>query len=131
MKYLTKQELIAMNKLILSRIGSHYVGVQYTQGLDLVIEQPKQVVFGKELYPNIWLKAAFIIQKITKKHIFNDGNKRTALVAGSVFLELNGYELIFTEQEIESLILTITNNEDSETVMISIAEWLKEKSRQK
>jgi death-on-curing protein len=131
MIFLKKEELIALNQRTLTCSNSDLIGVQYPQGLDLVIEQPQQVVFGRELYPNIWIKAAFIIQKNIKLHIFMDGNKRTAILAGLIFLEINGYELEFTADEGEQIILGVTNSADSEETMVSLAEWLKRKAVKK
>ncbi|WP_311134949.1 type II toxin-antitoxin system death-on-curing family toxin [Lactiplantibacillus pentosus] len=91
----------------------------------MVIEQPQQVLFGKELYPNIWIKAAFMIQKITKKHIFVDGNKRTAFFSGIIFLYANGIRLSYTDDEAVVLILDVTTNPDTDEVMVALAEWLK------
>lgn len=125
MIFLTKSDLIRINQLVIARAGSETHGVQYPQGLDIVVEQPKQVVFGQELYPNVWIKAAFIIQKITKKHIFADGNKRTALLAGLSFLKANEISLRFSMEEGESLILSVTNSPDNDEVMVTLAEWLK------
>jgi len=125
MIFLTKREFIAINQLVISRSDSELLGVQYPQGLDIVVKQPRQVLFGQELYPNIWLKSAFIIQKVTKKHIFADGNKRTAIIAGVTFLEANGYKLDFTAEAGESLILSVTNSPDNDRIMLTLAEWLK------
>lgn len=125
MIFLTKREFIAINQLVISRSDSELLGVQYPQGLDIVVKQPRQVLFGQELYPNVWLKAAFIIQKVTKKHIFADGNKRTAIIAGVTFLEANGYKLDFTAEAGESLILSVTNSPDNDRIMLTLAEWLK------
>lgn len=93
--------------------------------LDVVINQPQQVLFGRELYPNIWIKAAFIIQKITKKHIFVDGNKRTAFFSGVTFLAINGKNLNYTDDTAVTLILDVTTSPDTDDVMVSLAEWLK------
>jgi len=131
MIFLTKEEYISINELVLKRSNSQSIGIQYPQGLDLVVNQPQQVVFGRELYPNIWIKAAFIIQKITKKHIFVDGNKRTALLSGLTFLSINGIDLSFSTDEGEKIILSITNSQDDEEIMLSLAEWLKAHKREK
>lgn len=77
---------------MLDGVGQSYQGIQYPEGLSLVVEQPQMVVFGHTFYPTIWLKAAYIMQKITKKHIFTDGNKRTAFLTTLLFLKKNGYE---------------------------------------
>lgn len=94
LKYLTVQQLIEINKQVVLQVGGTNHGVQSVESLHVVIEQPAQIVFGHELYPTIWLKAAFILQKITKKHVFVDGNKRTALMASLYFVNQNGYQLI-------------------------------------
>lgn len=125
MYYLNKLTLIAINKNVIQRAKKGSAGVQYPEGLDVVVEQPKQVLFGHELYPNIWLKAAFILQKITKKHIFIDGNKRTALVATAFFLKKNGYYLDFNNDEGFKFILAVTNSDDSEKNIKYTADWLK------
>jgi death-on-curing protein len=126
MIYLNENELVETNKYVINESGKEFKGVLYPQGLSVIIEQPKQVLFGTELYPNIWIKAAFIMQKITKKHIFYDGNKRTSVLATLNFLSLNGHELKFTENEMIELILEVSNNADTQEIMISLAEWLKD-----
>ncbi|WP_347979971.1 type II toxin-antitoxin system death-on-curing family toxin [Limosilactobacillus allomucosae] len=86
------------------------------------------IVFGRALYPTIWLKAAYIMQKITKKHIFADGNKRTAFLATLLFLRKNGYLVKFTTDEGEALMIQITMAEDTEDEMIKVSEILEQHS---
>ncbi|GEL14438.1 type II toxin-antitoxin system death-on-curing family toxin [Pediococcus cellicola] len=127
-KYLTAQQLIELNKQVVLQVDGTNYGVQSTESLHVVIEQPAQVVFGHELYPTIWLKAAFILQKITKKHVFVDGNKRTALMASLYFINQNGYRLINNEivNQAGDFILSVTNSPDNEETMLQIADWLQE-----
>lgn len=126
MKYLTEEELIEINRRIIFRAGEGSVGVQDPKGLNSVVEAPKQVFFGREAYPTVWLKAAYYLQKITKKHLFADGNKRTALEAAKIFLILNGVTLHFEGIEAGQMVLDVTNSSDSEKVMLKVAEYLKE-----
>ncbi|KAL5430640.1 hypothetical protein PMIN06_012489 [Paraphaeosphaeria minitans] len=42
---------------------------------------------------NIFQLAGSLSEKIMKNHAFQDGNKRTALVAADMFLKINGYKL--------------------------------------
>ncbi|MCC4373114.1 type II toxin-antitoxin system death-on-curing family toxin [Limosilactobacillus reuteri] len=125
MKYLTEGELIEINRRIIRRAGEGSIGVMDINGLNSVIEAPKQVFFGREAYPTIWLKAAYYLQKITKKHLFADGNKRTAFEAAKVFLILNGITLQFEGIEAGQMVLDVTNSPDSEEVMLKVAEYLK------
>ena len=125
MYYVNKLTFIAINNEVVKRSDKNTFGVQYPEGLDIITEQPKQVLFGHELYPTIWLKAAFILQKITKKHIFSDGNKRTALASTTFFLFKNGYKLNYTKNEGLKFILYVTNGDDTEDIMKFAADWLK------
>ena len=50
-------------------------------------------MFGQELYPALWCRAAILCYLLIKNHPFVDGNKRTALYALMRFLELNGYTI--------------------------------------
>ncbi|GEN94615.1 type II toxin-antitoxin system death-on-curing family toxin [Pediococcus ethanolidurans] len=127
-KYLTAQQLIELNKQVVLTVGGTNYGVQSVEALHVVIEQPAQVVFGHELYPTIWLKAAFILQKITKKHVFVDGNKRTALMASLYFINQNDYQLINNKivNQAGDFVLSVTNSPDNEETMRQIANWLQE-----
>lgn len=129
MYYINKLTFIAINNEVIKRSTKNTSGVQYPEGLDIITEQPKQVLFGHELYPTIWLKAAFILQKITKKHIFADGNKRTAIASATFFLFKNGYELDYTKDEGLKFLLYVTNNDDTEEIMKFAADWLKVHSK--
>lgn len=59
----------------------------------ILLNPPKQEVFDRVLYQGIEQLASFYLIKVTKKHVFNDANKRTALQSAAMFLDLNGYEL--------------------------------------
>lgn len=128
MIYLTQADIIAVNKCVLGGVGQSYQGIQYPEGLSLVVEQPQMVVFGHTLYPTIWLKAAYIMQKITKKHIFTDGNKRTAFLTTLLFLKKNGYKTRFTTDEGEALVMQITLADDTEDEMLKLANIIKQHS---
>lgn len=43
-------------------------------------------------YPTIEEKLKHLIIAVNKFHPFNDGNKRSSLVLGAYFLEINGYD---------------------------------------
>jgi death-on-curing protein len=52
--------------------------------------RPRTTVFGNDAYPDIWAKAAALLQSVLKNHALVDGNKRLAWLATASFLELNG-----------------------------------------
>lgn len=124
--YLSNNDLIEINRYAVQMTGGTTLGVQSIEALEVIIQQPSQIVFGHELYPTIWLKAAFILQKITKKHVFIDGNKRTALFAALKFLNDNHYIIkdINVINNSGDFILAITNSPGNESTMQEIAQWL-------
>ena len=52
--------------------------------------RPQTTVFGEDAYPDIWTKAAALLQSVVKNHPLIDGNKRLGWLSTAVFLELNG-----------------------------------------
>ena len=52
--------------------------------------RPQTTVFGEDAYPDIWTKAAALLQSVVKNHPLIDGNKRLGWLSVAVFLELNG-----------------------------------------
>lgn len=127
-RYLSSSDLIYVNKRVLEFTGEKQEVIQYPEGLSVIIEQPQMVLFGHELYPSLWLKAAFVLQKSTKKHIFTDGNKRTAYVVTKLFLKLNGYSLKVSKSQGIALMLSVTISADSEEIMQKVAIFLQKNS---
>ena len=127
-RYLSASDLIYVNKRVLEFTGEKQEVIQYPEGLSVIIEQPQMVLFGHELYPSLWLKAAFVLQKSTKKHIFTDGNKRTAYVVTKLFLKLNGYSLKVSKSQGIALMLSVTTSTDSSEIMQRVATFLQQNS---
>lgn len=88
MRYLTAKELIVINALIQNVQGSGAY-IREPDSLDNIIESARQEVFGELLYPDINSVAAFYFINIVKKHVFNDSNKRTAVLTFYRFLKIN------------------------------------------
>jgi death on curing protein len=54
--------------------------------------RPAASAFQEDAYPDIWRKAAALLQSLVKNHPLVDGNKRLGWLATAVFLQLNGVE---------------------------------------
>jgi death-on-curing protein len=52
--------------------------------------RPRTTAFGADAYPDLWTKAAALLQSIVDNHALVDGNKRLGWLATAVFLEVNG-----------------------------------------
>ncbi|PEJ53314.1 type II toxin-antitoxin system death-on-curing family toxin [Bacillus sp. AFS002410] len=62
--------------------------------LESVLALPSSGFDGYERFPTLHEKAAVYMFYIATGHCFKDGNKRTAFLAASVFIMINGYDLI-------------------------------------
>ena len=77
--------------------------------------------------------AALIMPRLAASYAFGiagnppfvDGNKRTAMVVAFTFLELNGYEVLASQEEAYFAFLAIANGETTEE---ELAKWLEERS---
>lgn len=61
--------------------------------LDSALARPQSSVFGQDAYPDIWEKAAALMESLARNHGLVDGNKRIAWYATWVFLHMNGHPL--------------------------------------
>lgn len=111
MKYLKVEDIIRINaKLITKTSQGELIGIKDAAALDMAINQPKQIVFGEDLYPTIYDKAAILAINLAKRHPFQNANKRTALVSMLVFFNMNGYTTELDRQEAVQFILNITTS---------------------
>jgi death-on-curing protein len=58
--------------------------------LGSAVARPQTTVGGVDAYPDIWTKAAALLQSIVGNHPLVDGNKRLGWLSTAVFLEING-----------------------------------------
>ncbi|MCX5605892.1 type II toxin-antitoxin system death-on-curing family toxin [Streptomyces phaeochromogenes] len=87
MHYLTLPELLNLTK----RLGADEVR-DYGL-LDSALARPQSSVFGQDAYPDVWEKAAALMESLARNHALVDGNKRIAWYAAWVFLHMNGHPL--------------------------------------
>jgi death-on-curing protein len=69
---------------------------------------------------------------LAQGHVFNDANKRTALISMKVFLEINGYELLASNAKAEEIVIEIAKKSISlDELSIWIKRYTKRMSKQK
>lgn len=126
MKYLTVKDIIKINAKLITTVSSgELIGLKDAAALDMAVNQPQQEVFGEELYPTIYDKASILAINLAKRHPFQYGNKRTALVAMITFLMMNGYTTSFTQEEAVQFILNITtSNQEFDLMKEEVAHFL-------
>ena len=125
MNYLTEKQILLIHSMIIDETGGSH-GIRDHHAILSLVNASRQSVFGKELYPTLFLKAALYARDVIMNHPFMDGNKRTGVSVASIFLVHNGYRVIAQEGEIEQLALDIIKNKWSVGL---IAEWFEKHSR--
>lgn len=114
MRYLTVKDIVKINTKLIATVSSgELIGIKDAAALDMAVNQPQQEVFGEALYPTIHDKAAILAINLAKRHPFQNGNKRTALVAMLTFFMMNGYTTKFTQEEAVQFILNITTSQQA------------------
>lgn len=74
------------------------------------IARPETSLFGEPAYPTIDLKGAALMESLAKNHPLFDGNKRSAWLGLNYFLELNGWEIVATEDDSFRYILDVATS---------------------
>jgi len=104
----------------------------YFDKLDSVIAIPRKTFFFTDLYPTLFDKTACYLYFINKLHPFDNGNKRTSIVATGTFLKLNGYELTLSEDLMYKFAISVTiSKRDQREYLKSIAAFIKINSKKK
>jgi len=118
--YLTPEEIRLIHQIMLERYGG-LSGEHESGMIDFLAEKPSQVLWGQELYPGLFLKAAIIMHGFATNQYFCDGNKRTAYACMANFLELNGYMIHLEDDELYNMTMKVANKEVS---VEELAEWV-------
>jgi len=68
--------------------------------------------------------SAKYLKMLGEEQAFNNGNKRTALVSCDSFLRVNGYNLIASAEDVETLSLKVGRREIG---MSKVKSWIEER----
>ena len=121
MEYLTLNEVLLLHARLIQRTG----GIRGVRDLGLIesaLARPQATFEGSDLYPDLWSKASALMHSLAQNHPFVDGNKRTALTATGIFLELSGYRLTASNDEAAAFTLGIAAGKGD---VKEIAAWLR------
>ncbi|MBN2920870.1 type II toxin-antitoxin system death-on-curing family toxin [Lactobacillus salivarius] len=92
-----------------------FYGIKDADALKALLARVDNGFFGIEPYPTTISKAKVFWYTIATKQMFNNGNKRTALLTALTFLRLNGYNLDFKDSsELYNISMDLANKIMSE-----------------
>jgi death on curing protein len=99
MNYLTAEQVLFIHARLIAETGGAH-GVRDLGMLLSAVARPQATFDGRDLNPELFSKAAALLESLIGNHAFVDGNKRTAITAVGVFLQLNDYRLTATNHEL-------------------------------
>jgi len=117
-KFLSLNEVLSIHQDQITRYGGT-PGIRDIDLLKSALGIPPATYGGEFLHTDIFEMAASYLFHIVKNHPFVDGNKRTGAVAALVFLDLNGFDFLATEDDFTEMVLAIAGGEMSKAQCFS------------
>ncbi|MEW6739105.1 MAG: type II toxin-antitoxin system death-on-curing family toxin [Nitrospirota bacterium] len=124
MKYLLVEQVLFIHSRLIDETGGSH-GVRDLGLLQAAVSRPKATFGGKDLYLDIFHKAASLMESLIKNHPFIDGNKRTAITSVGIFLQRNGWLLETSQKELERFVISVAAGNAS---FDDIVKWFKQYS---
>ena len=120
MKRLTKYQVLEIHKLLIKQTGGSY-GVRDEGLLDSALNAPFQTFDGEYIYKTVQAKAARLGYFLIQNHPFIDGNKRVGVMVMLIFLEINGIEIVCTDEELIEIGLGLADGKMNDK---SLSNWV-------
>jgi death-on-curing protein len=99
-RFLSAQQVLFIHARLIAEHGGETD--MYSVGLlESAVARPQATFDGVDLYPDLFSKAAALMESLAGNHPFMDGNKRVAIAAASLFLRRNGYRVVTDSAELE------------------------------
>jgi death-on-curing protein len=122
MMYLSVMDALAINERIMHEAGGVSL-LRESGALEGALMRPQVAAHYQDA--DLATQAALLIAGIALAHAFVDGNKRTALVAGAVFLQLNGFVIVSEPEEFGRQIETLVSHREArERAMAGFVDWI-------
>ncbi|HSX42304.1 MAG TPA: type II toxin-antitoxin system death-on-curing family toxin [Candidatus Saccharimonadales bacterium] len=91
MRYVSLKEVLLAHTVSIKRYGGSE-GVRDQGLIESALARPQARFGDYEAFPDVFAKAAALLEGLVKNHGFVDGNKRTGIIVTAVFLQKNGFE---------------------------------------
>ena len=124
MDYLTAKQIMFIHSRLIKETGGSQ-GIHDLSALLSAVGRPQGSLDNQDLYPDLFAKAAALLDSLIRNHPFVDGNKRAGMTAAALFLRRNGYQLKTSQKELVRITLGVAQ---SQLAIEEIAAWLEENS---
>jgi death-on-curing protein len=85
-KYISSSLVLKKHNIIIERSGGKS-GILNKGSIDSILHH----IRNDDYYPTFEDKLTHLVFSFNKNHCFNDGNKRTSILVGNIFLRFNDY----------------------------------------
>ena len=120
-RHLSPQQVLFIHARLTDETGGDHL-LRDVGLLASAVARPMAAFAGEELYPDLFAKAAALMQSLVLNHPFLDGNKRTGIIAAALLLLRNGYRLTADNAELESFTFAVVNGRQTPDAM---AAWFR------
>lgn len=107
--FLTTEEVLKIYENQMKLFGGKHL-ILNLDLLESAVHEPQATYAGEFLYPDVYSMGAAYAYCIIKNHAFFDGNKRTGMIAALMFLQANGIDVKFKDDEFYSVGYKIANS---------------------
>lgn len=101
MKYLIAEQVLFIHARLIAETGGEH-GVLNLGLLQSTVACLQASFDSQDLCPDLFSKAATLLESLIGNHAFVDGNNCTAITATGILLRMNGYQLTASNQELVS-----------------------------
>lgn len=125
--YLSVEDLVYINRrLIEIQTPNEPIGVLNHNNLSSSQSRPSTIRYYEQT-DDMYRLSAVLIESLIQNHPFANANKRTAIMAGYIFLLLNGYELTAPGDEVVTIAEGLARKEYSAEDMENwLCHWSRE-----
>ncbi len=119
--FLSLENILTIHARMIAEFGG-VEGVADRGMLESAAAMPTATFAGEFLHRGLPAMAAAYLFHICKNHPFTDGNKRTAVVAAEIFLNINGMQLDVSNEELKRLCLGVAAGDISKEEAVAFFE---------
>ncbi len=123
MQTLSAEQLVALHAALLRAFGGRS-GLRDRGALEAAAGRPAATFDGEDLYADPPAKAAALMHSLAVNHPFVDGNKRVGVAAAELLLNVNGWILGASDEELVEITLVTARGEVSAA---QLAIWLRQR----
>lgn len=121
MRGLSVSDIIVLHQKVIDKTGGSH-GIRDIGLIESAVSRAYATFGGNDLYETVEEKIAATAYSLVSNHGFVDGNKRIGIAAMLLLLQLNGYKLQYSQQELIDLGLGLAAGNLDE---YDIQNWIK------